>query len=80
MLGTNSSRMVEVRYADPNESMLTVFHRMVMADGIVLSLSSFSVTAALLNNTTNVIIATTKEQGNRKGWYQTRKFFQLKKG
>eukprot|EP01041_Mallomonas_annulata_P004520 gene4520-8977_t len=50
-----------------NESLFTDFHRMVMADGLVMSHSSLSAAAALLSNATKIVGFS---PGSRGTWFE----------
>lgn len=63
--------------SDPASTMFLTFHRIVMADGIVLSRSSLSSAAALVSNA-SILVTTSKHKGTpREGWYSTARFVRL---
>mmetsp|Transcript_4686 Transcript_4686/g.4819 ORF Transcript_4686/g.4819 Transcript_4686/m.4819 type:complete len:306 (+) Transcript_4686:9-926(+) len=53
------------------------FHRMVMADAIILSRSSLSSAAALLSNASVLIASSKHNRTPREGWYQTKRFIRI---
>lgn len=80
ILNLNSQAM-EIHLPNANESFQSVFHRMVLVDAIVISLSSFSVAAALLNNSTHPLVAPSKQHGgNREEWFRTSRFHRVSDG
>lgn len=68
---------VEVIYPDIYGSLFASFHRMVMADGIVMSPSAFSVSAAMLNNKSSLLVTPSRADPIRGLWYNTARFHRI---
>jgi hypothetical protein len=68
---------ISLHQPSQEDSLLTVLHRMVMADGLVCSESSLSHTAALLSNSTFPIVVPAL-MNERRHWHSSPRFQRLK--
>jgi hypothetical protein len=73
---SSTSSRASTRLPDPKTPLLTLFHRMVMADGIVMSPSSLSNAAALLSAAESLVI-TSGEHGAHTNWMNQPRFVRL---
>lgn len=63
----------------PNKSddVFTAFHRMVIADGLILSQSSLSNAAALISNTSEAVVPTYDDGSSRRNLYNTKRYHRI---
>ena len=74
-----SYKDIAIENPSRNTSVLVAFHRMVMADGVVMSYSSLSFAAALLNNVTNnnfnrLVVPSAHIESGRRAWIAGNRF------
>jgi hypothetical protein len=69
---------LDFRMPNASESHLTVFHRMVMADGLVCSYSGFSLAPAMLSLAAPIVITSYFFDGGlREDWFKSKRFVRI---